>query len=140
MTNIFNWTQELALSECVRIEHAVSCFGLHVALTGGCLYKIGPRKDLDIIIYRHHGADECSFDRFRAALSTAGIVLLSQHSNVLKMQNSDGRSIDILLRAISWPETLSCSEGTSDSEDSAAAKEKVALDCITEAGRRALRP
>ena len=46
------WTTDKALALCVRIERVCPQFGCHVALTGGCLYKEGPRKDLDLVFYR----------------------------------------------------------------------------------------
>ena len=33
-------------------ENAKKC-GMFVGLTGGCLYKPGPRKDVDFVLYRH---------------------------------------------------------------------------------------
>jgi hypothetical protein len=46
-------SQSYALKLCARMEEVVSPHGAHVALTGGCLYKDGARKDADIIIYKH---------------------------------------------------------------------------------------
>jgi hypothetical protein len=46
------WTQAEAIELCRKIEPIVSQFGCHIALTGGVLYKDGPRKDCDLIVYR----------------------------------------------------------------------------------------
>lgn len=46
------WCLSQAVSLCVQIEAICPKFGCHVALTGGCLYKDGARKDLDLIFYR----------------------------------------------------------------------------------------
>lgn len=46
------WHQTTALSVCEFVENFAPEFGYHVALTGGCLYKDGPRKDLDLVFYR----------------------------------------------------------------------------------------
>jgi len=46
------WNQELAIELCREIEAVAPDYGYHVGLTGGCLYKNGDRKDLDIIFYR----------------------------------------------------------------------------------------
>ena len=46
------WTQAEAIELCRRIEEVCPAFGAHVALTGGCLYKDGPRKDCDLLFYR----------------------------------------------------------------------------------------
>ena len=39
------WTQEQAIALCRKIEAVCPPFGCHVALTGGALYKDGPRKE-----------------------------------------------------------------------------------------------
>lgn len=46
------WTRDEALALCREIEGICPRFGAHVALTGGLLYKDGPRKDCDILFYR----------------------------------------------------------------------------------------
>lgn len=46
------WTQEAAIELCRKIEAFAPNYNLHVALTGGLLYKDGPRKDCDIVLYR----------------------------------------------------------------------------------------
>lgn len=45
------WTLDQALSLARRLEAIASVNGFHVALTGGLLYKDGPRKDADFVIY-----------------------------------------------------------------------------------------
>lgn len=45
------WTQQEAIDLCIKLESIAPKYGYHVALTGGCLYKDGPRKDLDIVFY-----------------------------------------------------------------------------------------
>ena len=47
-----NWTQQQAIELAVMVEAVCPKFGCHVALTGGCLYKVGERKDLDLLFYR----------------------------------------------------------------------------------------
>lgn len=47
-----NWTQQEAIDLCVILESVVPAHGAHVALTGGSLYKRGPRKDCDVLFYR----------------------------------------------------------------------------------------
>lgn len=109
------WTQERALAACIQLEPIIAAMGMHIGLTGGCLYKTGPRKDMDIILYRHHGAELCTFDGLISGLSAHGVLMKSLHHNVIKMVTRDGQSIDLLLRAgVSWPETEACPEGSSD--------------------------
>lgn len=50
------WTQEQAISWCIELEKIATKYRGHVALTGGALYKAGPRKDLDILIYPNRGS------------------------------------------------------------------------------------
>ena len=71
------WTQSEAIALCVKIEAICPKFGAHVALSGGCLYKDGPRKDADIIIYRIRQAPRIDFDGLFAMLQTIGVVKLS---------------------------------------------------------------
>lgn len=47
-----NWTQKQALELAYKIEEIAPECGAHVALTGGCLYKGGKRKDADFLFYR----------------------------------------------------------------------------------------
>lgn len=51
MTNM-DWELTDGLHMCVGLEAIAPAFGYHVALTGGVLYKVGPRKDLDVLFYR----------------------------------------------------------------------------------------
>lgn len=46
-------TEAVAKELCKKIYDALSPFGFYPALTGGCLYKEGNRKDIDIVIYRN---------------------------------------------------------------------------------------
>lgn len=46
------WNTAEAIGMCCEIEAVVPTYGCHIALTGGLLYKAGPRKDADILFYR----------------------------------------------------------------------------------------
>src|SRR6266478_7361451 len=46
-----SWSQQEAIDLCRRIEEFAPLYDCHVALTGGCLYKSGPRRDVDIMFY-----------------------------------------------------------------------------------------
>lgn len=46
------WTQAEAIDLCRKVEAVCPQFQCHVALTGGLLYKDGPRKDCDLLFYR----------------------------------------------------------------------------------------
>lgn len=46
-----DWVQAEALTLARAVEQVSPEFGYHVALTGGLLYKDGPRKDADLVFY-----------------------------------------------------------------------------------------
>ena len=52
---------ELAIELCRKIELICPMAQCHVALTGGCLYKDGDRKDIDLIFYRIRQADAIDY-------------------------------------------------------------------------------
>jgi hypothetical protein len=64
------WMQADAVGLCRRIEEVAPAHGFHVALTGGCLYKDGPRKDCDLLFYkiRQHSRDVAKHD-FKALVT-----------------------------------------------------------------------
>ena len=43
--------RDKAIEICKEIEMRAPSYGCHVALTGGCLYKDGDRKDCDLLFY-----------------------------------------------------------------------------------------
>ena len=59
------WKLSDALTLCCQVEAFAPKYGMHVALTGGLLYKDGPRKDCDLLLYRvrDKGADWRGFWR-----------------------------------------------------------------------------
>ena len=63
---------EKALVICRAIEQVSPHYGCHVALTGGCLYKDGDRKDLDIVFYRIRQAKFIDYDGLFYALVQIG--------------------------------------------------------------------
>ena len=62
------WTRDEAFAFCRLVEAIAPQFGGHVALTGGCLYKDGPRKDCDILVYRIRQVPQVDFAGLFAAL------------------------------------------------------------------------
>lgn len=67
------WTRELAFELCKVMEGIAPQFGAHIGLTGGLLYKEGPRKDCDVIVYRIRQADAIDHEGLFDALATVGI-------------------------------------------------------------------
>lgn len=87
------WTTEEAIDFCRKLEAIAPEYGCHVALTGGCLYKDGPRKDLDILFYRIRQVDEIDLKCLFAALKGFGITLTTNHGWVQKAIYGD-KNID----------------------------------------------
>lgn len=67
------WTQNEAIELCRAIEGICPRFGCHVALTGGLLYKDGPRKDCDILFYRIREISEIDIEGLWDALESIGL-------------------------------------------------------------------
>jgi hypothetical protein len=67
------WTQSEAIALCVKVEAICPAFGCHVALTGGLLYKQGPRKDCDLLFYRIRQVEEINLDGLWDALRGIGL-------------------------------------------------------------------
>ena len=69
-----SWTQQQAIDLCKCIESVCPKYGCHVALTGGLLYKNGPRKDCDILFYRIRQRSEIDADGLFNELDGLGIL------------------------------------------------------------------
>src|SRR5580692_1465444 len=92
-----NWTLLRAQSLCIALEGLAPIYGAHVALTGGLLYKHGPRKDCDIVLYRHGGRAE-PIDRIgilEAVQVLLNMVPVRTEGRVWKLLY-DGRQVDFL--------------------------------------------
>lgn len=72
-----SWTQHEAIALCVKLEKFAPKFGCHVALSGGCLYKEGPRKDVDIVLYRIRQAPAINFVGLFEEMEKMGVTKLS---------------------------------------------------------------
>ena len=93
-------TQVSARNLCVKIEAMCVPHGFHVALTGGCLYKTGLRKDIDLVFYSVRQDRRPLQDR-RVALegemvSGLGFLLGPCFGWLTKMTAPTGHSVDLL--------------------------------------------
>lgn len=88
-TEISTWTHDEAVELCRKIEVIAPEHGAHVALTGGTLYKYGPRKDLDILFYRIRQVDHIDVDGLMAHLTDIGITPREDYGWVHKAQLGD---------------------------------------------------
>lgn len=87
------WTQAEAIALCRKIEDVCPAFGCHVALTGGVLYKLGERKDLDILFYRIRQVEKIDVDGLFAALARLDVERVGKGSFCSKATYR-GRKID----------------------------------------------
>jgi hypothetical protein len=90
------WTQAEAIELCSRVEQHSPAFGYHVALTGGCLYKDGRRKDADILFYRIRQEITTRVDDMFAALNHQLGIKIVQGGGWVYKAEWRGKSIDFL--------------------------------------------
>lgn len=88
------WTQEEAIALCKIVEGIAPQFGAHVALTGGCLYKSGPRKDVDLLFYCIRQVDFIDRAGLFEALSEIGMVIEKRFGWCQKA-NWYGKAVDM---------------------------------------------
>lgn len=90
------WTLEQAVALCRRIETIAPEFDCHVALTGGVLYKDGPRKDLDLVFYRVRQADEIDEGGLLEALIKLGFTFKSGNTGGWLLKSEyQGKPVDM---------------------------------------------
>jgi hypothetical protein len=105
-----------AVSICAMIELVSPKFGCHVALTGGCLYKHGERKDLDVLFYRIRQTKEIDYVGLFDTLIQIGFKKPEGFGWLFK-SNYDGCPVDMF-----FPEEVG--GGVYVTEDKRTAKER----------------
>ena len=88
------WTQSEGIAVAKVVESFCPAYGCHVALTGGLLYKEGPRKDLDLLFYCIRQRDEIDRDGLLARLVSEGFMLGKQFGWVQKAAY-EGKDVDL---------------------------------------------
>lgn len=101
MSDPKKWTQAEAIELCKKVEAICPAFGCRVALTGGLLYKDGPRKDCDILFYRIRQIAEINFTGLWPALEVIGLHLKSGFGWCYKGEYQ-GKSIDMFSPEEFW--------------------------------------
>lgn len=88
------WHQADAIALCRAVEAIAPNYGYHVALTGGLLYKDGPRKDCDLVLYRIRQ----EYPDREPLLSALGEIGLKAGRNCgfVHKASYHGRSVDLL--------------------------------------------
>jgi len=80
-----DWTHQQAVDLCKQIEQFAPIYGAHVALTGGTLYKEGPRKDVDIMFYRIRQQSQINKKGLLDHLErSVGLIVGKRHGWVIK--------------------------------------------------------
>jgi len=90
------WTQAEAIELCVKVESICPNFGCHVALTGGLLYKRGPRKDCDLLFYRIRQVEQIDLDGLWKALKEIGVDQVTGFGWCYKARYN-GKSLDCFM-------------------------------------------
>jgi hypothetical protein len=82
---------------CTLIESVAPRFGFHTGLTGGVLYKDGPRKDIDVVLYVR-GSEEAAPDKaglLIALVAETPLTIVEDFGYVVKAQCGD-MPVDLL--------------------------------------------
>lgn len=89
------WTQAEAIGIARKVEEICPKHGYHVALTGGCLYKDGDRKDCDLLFYRIRQCQNPDHLTLFEDLEAAGILRMkSGWGWCIKAETMEGKLID----------------------------------------------
>jgi hypothetical protein len=89
------WSRDEAVELCRLLEEIAPTFGAHVALTGGLLYKDGPRKDCDVLLYRIREWNKpVDFDGLFIALQAKGFEIGEDYGWCKKLK-WQGKPIDM---------------------------------------------
>jgi hypothetical protein len=95
------WIRAEGIELAREVEAACVPHGCHVALTGGLLYKDGPRKDCDLIFYRVRQVKEIDMRGLWAALAAIGLHRIKGNGWIHKAEYS-GRNVDCLFPEGVW--------------------------------------
>lgn len=98
------WDQKSAIALCEALEEIAPTYGAHVALTGGCLYKSGQRKDLDVLFYRIRQQPEIDEDGLLSALCGELGVSLGPRLGWVQKAKLGARHVDIFFPHYDGPE------------------------------------
>jgi hypothetical protein len=112
------WTLVDAIDLCRRIEAVAPAFGCHVGMTGGVLYKEGPREDLDLVFYRIRQESSIDVQGLFAALAILGIQRVTNSDDWSERwcikARFEGRDIDCLFPEAKGGEYPPKSAGATD--------------------------
>ena len=86
-----------AVALCIKLSDVIPAAVCYVALTGGCLFKPGSRKDIDLIFYRNRQS-LIDFELLEAILIEQGLHLSDNPTPAkwLIKATWEGFSVDLL--------------------------------------------
>lgn len=105
----FPWTLEEAVQFARKFEEIAPAYGMHVGLTGGCLYKDGGRKDADFLLYKVRQTQP-NVSGFLAHLWQMGFTHTAGEGWCVKVEFA-GKKMDLL-----FPDDTSGNDGYPDEE------------------------
>lgn len=89
------WNLRAALELCSMIEHHPKRGDFHVALTGGCLYRDGYRKDLDLLFYAHEDVELNENFLTKFLTQNIGMVKVRKCNEWVTKYTYEGKPIDV---------------------------------------------
>lgn len=87
---------------CKKLYEVMQGAGIYPALTGGCLYKDGNRKDIDVLLYRNRQQSTFEIEDLEFLLKRAGLTDFNHYGFVTKAK-WNGITVDLFN-----PETSRC--------------------------------
>jgi hypothetical protein len=76
--------QAYAIQICRKLYTVLAPLKIYPALTGGCLFKDGPRKDVDIVLYRNRQGPLIDWKVLVPTLATIEVIVGAQYGFVTK--------------------------------------------------------
>ena len=105
-----------AVELCKMLYKELGPLGLFPALTGGCVYKEGPRKDIDIVLYCHREKPLTTLPISHLA-GLDGLTISGYYGFVTKAYYK-GESVDIMFpEYVGLGDAYPKGEGNTTSED-----------------------
>lgn len=106
------WTIKEAVELATLVENIAPRFGAHVALTGGLLYKSGPRKDCDLLFYCIRQRDSMDREGLCSALEDEVDLRMGEARGWVRKAQWRGMVVDLFFPEDFPASSLECVSGT----------------------------
>lgn len=90
------WSQEEAIDLAKLVHNTCILHRCYVALSGGCLYYLGYRKDCDLVIYRSRQVATIDKEALLKSLALVGFSNFDQRSEWLTKCEFRTKAVDLL--------------------------------------------